>query len=158
VLLNSLGGATVCCENHHSCISLSTGTCNLLNSMYMTSSSLQFLPLFSVHLFLPVAGFPIILPSNIFFRRPSYVRTCPRQLCFRRQMLPKILLVSFTLCSTSTFVTSSFQLTCFILLQIHISKVSNSFLILSANDNVQSTPSLRLGLCFVWYSVLFLNT
>ena len=50
-------------------------------------------------------------------------------------MVSKILLVSFTLCSTSAFVTLFFQLTGSILLQILSSQASSLFL--SAVDNVR---------------------
>jgi len=43
------------------------------------------------NLFLPLAGFPVILPSDIFFRRPSCLRICLHQLCIRIQMVSKIL-------------------------------------------------------------------
>jgi len=88
---------------------------NLLRNWYATSSTLQILPHLPVfgsfmssayfllsprplsmfNLFLPLAGFPIILPFSMSFRKPSYLRTYQSQLRFRYQMVSKICLVSF---------------------------------------------------------------
>ena len=88
---------------------------SLLRNWYMTSSTLQILPhlpvfgsfmssayfllspkpLIMFNLFLPFAGFPIILPFSRSFRKPSYLRTYQSQLRFSYQMVSKRRLVSF---------------------------------------------------------------
>jgi len=95
--------------------------------MYFPTKSLRMF-----NLFLPV----IILPSSTSFKKLSCPSTCPSHVCFRRQTVSKILLISFrNYCRTCAFVTLFLQITCSTLLQIHISKASSLYL--SANDNVQ---------------------
>ena len=101
-------------------------------------------PLSMFNLLLPVGGFPITF-LQIFFRRPSCLRKCPSRLCFQHQVVSKILLVSFTICTVSTFITLSFQLTGSILLQIHIQRPQASFCYLVT----MSKTLLHIRLCSI---------
>jgi len=102
------------------------------------------------NLFLLLAGFPVIVHLNIFLRRPSCLRTCPSQLCFW------CLMASFTLCSTSIFVTVFFQLARSILQILHISEASSLFL--SANNNVWVSTAYEMMLHMVLHIWFFRTT
>jgi len=89
---------------------------------------------------LPLDSFPIILPSNVFFIRPSSPSSYPSPY-FRCQMVSKKF--HFTLCSTSAFFSLSFQQTCSTRHRIHSSA---SGLFLSANNSIQVC-------CYIWHSL-----
>jgi len=105
------------------------------------------------NLFLHLACFPVILPSNISHRRPSCLRKCPSQLCFWCQTVSNILLVSFTLCSLSVIG--------HLILPANLlhSSPNPHFkgLFLSANDKVQVSAAHKTILHMVLFITLFFN-
>lgn len=96
---------------------------------------------------LPLPLLPFIFPSSTSLSMLFPLRMCPNQFFFRLLIVSLKILTSFTLFSTSSFVTRSFQLIPSILLHNHISRLSillsSAFFIVHVSDAYKATLQTR---------------